>query len=466
MAAKKSSTQTAAAAKVISNFKASAWISTTPAKASTPTVTRSSWSSNVWAWDANINVPSQTVSTPATPAQPAAPVKNNNVTISRTPWDANINVPTPATTTATPATPAMWSSNKSTTTWTKTPEQQAAADKVIANLAKSNWVTKSTPEKTTATGIEQVSWFNFWDTFASTPELQKAVDFAKLYSDQEAKYAEQWKTQNDTINNMLSELNQDTATQIDTINQQRVTNATESFASMNSAIADLLEKSKNLYDVTQTVKESNLAGQLADRWYINAGDAGQVASYQLADYRRNAELQKSTIEQQVAEKKISIEQAKQQALDAIAKDTLTSAQYKQSLSAEVIKAYGDTNNQLEEKLSSFRKFYADTVSASINAVAQGKLNVQQQTAAATAQAQTANNVDNLLLAKALADRNSNPNRDNDRYNYVISKMPETLQPFASQLIPSIPNFYERTDFPNVISELMAKSTELFKKYQK
>lgn len=457
--ATKTASQKAKAAQVISNFKASAWISTTPAKTTTPTVTRSSTWSSTQAWDANINVPSTTPSVPSTPVA-VTPVKNNNVTITRTPWDANINVPT--TTPSVPATPAT-----STSTWSnKTPAQQAAANQVIANMAAANWVKKSTPEKTTATGIEQVSWFNFGDTFASTPELQKAVDFASLYAKQEADYATQWKAQNDNINNMLSELNQDTANQIDTINQQRVTNATESFSAMNTAIADLLEKSKNLYDTTQTVKESNLAGQLADRGYINAGDAGQVASYQLADYRRNAELQKSTIEQQVAEKKISIEQAKQQALDAIAKDTLTSAQYKQNLSAEVIKAYGDTNNQLEEKLSSFRKFYADTVSASINAVAQGKLNVQQQTAAATAQAQTANNVENMLLAKALADRKSNPNRDNDRYNYVISKMPENLQPFASQLIPSIPNFYERTDFPNVISELMAKSTDLFKKYQK
>lgn len=107
--------------------------------------------------------------------------------------------------------------------------------------------------------------FNFGDTFKDNPELQQVISFNKEFSNQEKTFAERWASQDQKLNDLLSNVNIDTAKNIDTINRGRVDAVTQSFTTINSAVEDLLTKSKNLFDMSETVREANLANSLANQ---------------------------------------------------------------------------------------------------------------------------------------------------------------------------------------------------------
>jgi len=460
--ATKTSAQTAAAARVISNMaKANAAPAPAPAPAPkpaapapAPSAPKSTWS----AWDAapaTPSTPSNTSNQNSSTFVPPKPiVLQPNVSIG---WwvqatDQNWKVVT--STNYTPATsytnPTSWnviytsnssSTNNGVTTTgneVQTQPQPQAPQKTVQDFVVDNTQVQKPVDNTNE------------KTNQATKQL---FDFTQAIKDLNTTYAQNQNKADVYLADQLKYLNTETAKQIDTINKSRMDSLNTSFANIEKNYSDLLEKSKSIYDVNQTIRESNRAKQLAAEWFINDAQAGQAAAFNLADYRRDADLKKSEIEQQALQMKTDLEKSKMQAIDALMKDTLTSELDKNELKKAIEYKYNEAANALTDRVTQFNNVYATTVSDAMSKLATADINNQYQTKDLLAQDQAQAALSTQQYQRALTD-------NLERQRLVLSKVPSELVPYVLEIMKADPQAYKRADIPNQIADYISRANRI------
>jgi len=139
------------------------------------------------------------------------------------------------------------------------------------------------------------------------------------------------------------------------------------FANVNTSNEQIMDRmrqyedlAKNLFDQTASQQAYANAMQMAEQGLITNEQVAQMANLSMADYKRNVDLQKSTLEADIQKEYMNIIREKQQAIDAIYQDQSINADKRLQYETAITNAYNNILNNVYNQFQDIQNRFAQT----------------------------------------------------------------------------------------------------------
>lgn len=282
------------------------------------------------------------------------------------------------------------------------------------------------------------------------PYTDTANREAEMAKDKQQQFnAGQFQKEYDALN-QLENTNNEVVKNQSKIIKDRIANANETYNNINTAIGELQTKALQVFDQGAARQAYAIARQMADQWYINNAQLSQVANFAVADYRRNADLQRSTLEQEIQQKYIDAMKEKQSILDSIYQDASINENTKQQYAAQVNSIYNGITDNMTSAYNNIENQYNQTIQANLSPY----ISVEAGAQRAITQDKVQKDLEKINYQYAF----SGPmERTQFILNYVNQNVDKNLAPYVMEQIRNAyknPDFSTRQDLAQQVADIV------------
>lgn len=205
--------------------------------------------------------------------------------------------------------------------------------------------------------------FSDGQTAATTPVsenekvIQQYKDEIKLMQDAQNVKDEENRNFMTNMFNTMTQQQAASASTIQGITNERMTGLQNTYTDIDNQMNQLEIKANAVFDQGAMRQAVAKARQLAAQGYMTNEQVAQVANYDVSAYRRDAELAKTTLEKDIAAQRITLDQSKLAAVDAIQKDMSINEQQRAANIQQINTRYGNMTDSLNSKESASKQLY-------------------------------------------------------------------------------------------------------------
>lgn len=268
------------------------------------------------------------------------------------------------------------------------------------------------------------------------PITDSSLDFAKQQRNEDMSFTQrQFAKEYNQLNDLRNTTDEVIKNQADII-QNRLDNAEQTYSNINTAISELKTKATEVFNQWASRQAYALARQMADQWYITNDQLASVANFAVSDYRRNADLQRAELEQEIQQKYIDAIREKQGIIDSIFQDQSLNENAKQQYAAQINSIYNSITDNLTTAYNNIQSQYQQTVQSILSPY----VSTEAWAQALYTQDKVQKDLDKINYQYAFAGPLE---RTNFIMNYINSNVDKNLAPYVMQ---AVREQYKRGDF--------------------